>query len=66
MPSVATSGVSDVGALKPRGADGPLEVEADQSGCTVLIPVEGGGRLVVVLDSDEAESLGQMLVTVQA
>ena len=55
-----------MGALKPRGADGPMEVELDRAGCTVLIPVEGGGRLVLVLDSAEAELLGQMLTTVRA
>lgn len=53
-------------ALKPRGGDGPLEVEFGRGGCTMLIPVEGGGRLVVVLDSTEAEQLGEMLVAVRA
>lgn len=53
-------------ALKPRGGDGPLEVEFGRGGCTVLIPVEGGGRLVVVLDSGEADQLGQLLATVAA
>ena len=62
--SLATSGVSDVGELMPRMGDGPLEVEADQHGCTVRIPVVGGGRLVVVLDAREARNLGGMLVTV--
>lgn len=53
-------------ALKPRGGDGPLEVEFGRAGCTMLIPVEGGGRLVVVLDRAEAEQLGEMLVAVRA
>lgn len=66
MPSAATSGESDVAALKPRGGDGPIEVELDQAGCTMLIPVEGGGRLVVVLDSAEAEQLGTILAAVRA
>ena len=55
-----------MGALKPRGADGPLEVEMDRTGCTILLPVEGGGRLVVVLGSDEAEALGQLLTAARA
>lgn len=66
MPSAATSGVSDVAALKPRGGDGPMEIELGQGGCTMLIPVEGGGRLVVVLDSAEAEQLGTILAAVRA
>lgn len=43
-----------------------MEVELGYSGCTMLIPVEGGGRLVVALDSAEAELLGQMLTAVRA
>lgn len=55
-----------MGALKPRGADGPLEVELGREGCTVLIPVDGGGRLVVALGPDEAALLGQMLTVARA
>ena len=55
-----------MGELKPRMGDGPLEVEADRHGCTVRIPVAGGGRVVVMLDRKEAERLGDMLVAVSA
>lgn len=55
-----------MGELKPRTGDGPMEVEADRLGCTVRIPVVGGGRVVVVLDEQEAENLAGMLVAVSS
>jgi hypothetical protein len=48
-------------AMKPRTGDGPLEVTKEGRGIVMRVPLEGGGRLVVELSSDEANALGEAL-----
>ena len=44
-------------AMKPRTGDGPMEVTKEGRGIIMRVPVEGGGRLVVELNADEAREL---------
>ncbi|AZZ39872.1 DUF3117 domain-containing protein [Acidipropionibacterium jensenii] len=44
-------------AMKPRTGDGPMEVTKEGRGIVMRVPVDGGGRLVVELSSDEASEL---------
>ena len=46
-------------AMKPRTGDGPLEVTREGRGIIVRIPLEGGGRLVVELSQDEADTMSE-------
>ena len=48
-------------AMKPRTGDGPLEVTKEGRGLVMRVPLEGGGRLVVELNSEEATELRQAL-----
>ena len=48
-------------AMKPRTGDGPLEVSAEGRGIVVLIPTEGGGRLVIEMSAQEAAELADAL-----
>jgi hypothetical protein len=48
-------------AMKPRTGDGPLEVTKEGRSLVMRVPLEGGGRLVVELSADEANSLGDAL-----
>lgn len=48
-------------AMKPRTGDGPLEVTKEGRGIIMRIPLEGGGRLVVELSSDEANKMSEEL-----
>jgi hypothetical protein len=48
-------------AMKPRTGDGPLEVTKEGRGIVMRVPLEGGGRLVVELNADEAGALGDAL-----
>jgi hypothetical protein len=48
-------------AMKPRTGDGPLEVTKEGRGLVMRVPLEGGGRLVVELNVDEARSLEEAL-----
>jgi hypothetical protein len=50
-------------AMKPRTGDGPLEVTKEGRGIVMRVPLEGGGRLVVEMTPEEAESLGEELRT---
>jgi hypothetical protein len=50
-------------AMKPRTGDGPLEVTKEGRGIVMRVPLEGGGRLVVELSSDETGALGDALKT---
>ena len=45
-------------AMKPRTGDGPLEVTKEGRGIVMRVPLEGGGRLVVELNAEEAGALG--------
>jgi len=51
-------------AMKPRTGDGPLEVTKEGRGFVMRVPLEGGGRLVVELNRDEATDLGEQLTAV--
>jgi Protein of unknown function (DUF3117) len=48
-------------AMKPRTGDGPLEVTKEGRGIVMRVPLEGGGRLVVELNAEEATALGNAL-----
>ena len=48
-------------AMKPRTGDGPLEVTKEGRGIVMRVPLEGGGRLVVEMNPDEATALGEAL-----
>ena len=49
-------------AMKPRTGDGPLEVTKEGRGYVMRVPLEGGGRLVVELNAEEAKELGEKLL----
>lgn len=51
-------------AMKPRTGDGPLEVTKEGRGIVMRVPLEGGGRLVVELNAEEAGALGEALKNV--
>jgi hypothetical protein len=51
-------------AMKPRTGDGPLEVTKEGRGIVMRVPLEGGGRLVVELNAEEAKDLGVQLTAV--
>lgn len=51
-------------AMKPRTGDGPLEVTKEGRGIVMRVPLEGGGRLVVEMNADEARNLGVQLTEV--
>eukprot|EP01032_Pedospumella_encystans_P036426 gene36426-41220_t len=50
--------------MKPRTGDGPLEVTKEGRGIVMRVPLEGGGRLVVELNAEEAGSLAEALQNV--
>jgi hypothetical protein len=51
-------------AMKPRTGDGPMEVTKEGRSLILRLPLEGGGRLVVEMNADEASSLKEWLVGV--
>lgn len=48
-------------AMKPRTGDGPLEVTKEGRGVIMRVPLEGGGRLVVEMTQEEADTLSKEL-----
>ena len=48
-------------AMKPRTGDGPMEVAKEGRGIIMRVPVDGGGRLVVELNAEEAVELHKCL-----
>ena len=44
-------------AMKPRTGDGPMEAVREGRLIIVRVPLEGGGRLVVSVNDDEAKEL---------
>ncbi|XCB30474.1 DUF3117 domain-containing protein [Arcanobacterium hippocoleae] len=48
-------------AMKPRTGDGPLEAERDNHGVTVKIPLEGGGRMVLLFKDAELNELAKVV-----
>jgi hypothetical protein len=59
-----TDGGTAMAAMKPRTGDGPLEVTKEGRGIVMRVPLEGGGRLVVELNAEEATALGDALKAV--
>jgi hypothetical protein len=57
---------SRMAAMKPRTGDGPMEVTKEGRGIVMRVPLEGGGRLVVELNAEEAAELGGHLQAVVA
>ena len=53
-------------AMKPRTGDGPMEVTKEGRGIVMRVPLEGGGRLVVSVNDDEAKELHDALAGVIA
>ena len=53
-------------AMKPRTGDGPLECTKEGRGYVMRVPLDGGGRLVVELNAEEAKNLGEALLAVFA
>lgn len=49
-------------AMKPRTGDGPMEVAQEGRSLIMRVPIDGGGRLVLEINQDEAEALKQCLV----
>lgn len=56
--------VPPMAAMKPRTGDGPLEVTKEGRGIVMRVPLEGGGRLVVELNAEEATALRDALAGV--
>lgn len=50
-------------AMKPRTGDGPMEAAKEGRGVVMRIPIDGGGRLVMELNVDEATELARVLDT---
>ena len=48
-------------AMKPRTGEGPMEVTKENRSLVMRVPLEGGGRLVVELNADEANRLSECL-----
>jgi hypothetical protein len=59
--SVMGKGGCRMAAMKPRTGDGPMEVTKEGRGIVMRVPLEGGGRLVVELNAQEAKELGDAL-----
>mgnify|MGYP001009976147 CR=1 FL=1 len=53
-------------AMKPRTGDGPLEVTKEGRSLIMRVPIDGGGRLVLEMNSDEAQALRDVLVEATA
>ncbi|HEY4616535.1 MULTISPECIES: DUF3117 domain-containing protein [Micrococcaceae] len=51
-------------AMKPRTGDGPMEVTKEGRSLIMRVPIDGGGRLVLELNNEEANSLKECLVGV--
>ncbi|MGJ9411109.1 DUF3117 domain-containing protein [Aeromicrobium sp. CF4.19] len=51
-------------AMKPRTGDGPMEVTKEGRCIVMRVPLEGGGRLVVELNKEEAATLSEALKAV--
>ncbi|AKK10829.1 DUF3117 domain-containing protein [Corynebacterium uterequi] len=49
-------------AMKPRTGSGPMEAVEENRKIVVRIPADGGGRLVIEMNSEEAAELGQLLI----
>jgi hypothetical protein len=61
---ITNCGGTAMAAMKPRTGDGPLEVTKEGRGLVMRVPLEGGGRLVVELNAEEAATLAEALKAV--
>lgn len=48
-------------AMKPRTGDGPMEVTKEGRSLIMRVPIDGGGRLVLELNNEEAAALQECL-----
>lgn len=48
-------------AMKPRTGDGPMEVVKEGRSLIMRIPLEGGGRMVLDITREEAQTLRDCL-----
>ena len=48
-------------AMKPRTGDGPMEVTKEGRSLIMRVPIDGGGRLVLEINADEARELKECL-----
>lgn len=55
---------TSMAAMKPRTGDGPLEVVKEGRSLIMRVPIEGGGRLVLEINDDEAVAMRDALVGV--
>jgi len=60
-PSALSVKEFSMAAMKPRTGDGPMEVTKEARSLVMRIPLEGGGRLVVELNPQEANNLSAAL-----
>ena len=51
-------------AMKPRTGSGPMEAVEENRKIVMRIPSDGGGRLVIELNKEEAGELGGLLTEV--
>ncbi|AZA09548.1 MULTISPECIES: DUF3117 domain-containing protein [Corynebacterium] len=51
-------------AMKPRTGNGPMEAVIESRKIVMRIPTDGGGRLVIELNKEEAAELGSLLTEV--
>ncbi|MBE1514360.1 MULTISPECIES: DUF3117 domain-containing protein [Nesterenkonia] len=49
-------------AMKPRTGDGPMEVTQEGRSLIMRVPIDGGGRLVLEINNEEAQALKQCLI----
>jgi len=52
---------NSMAAMKPRTGDGPMEAVREGRLIIVKVPLEGGGRLVVSVNDEEATELRDAL-----
>ncbi|GEB96672.1 MULTISPECIES: DUF3117 domain-containing protein [Corynebacterium] len=53
-------------AMKPRTTGGPMEAVEESRKIVMRIPSDGGGRIVVELNKEEAAELGALLIAVSS
>lgn len=53
-------------AMKPRTTGGPMEAVEESRKIVMRIPSDGGGRIVVELNKEEAAELGSLLTAVSS
>ncbi len=64
MGGTNQEGEPRMAAMKPRTGDGPMEAVKEGRLIIVRVPLEGGGRLVVSVNDDEAKELHTVLSSV--